>query len=265
MEKIIFQEILNGLKENKKMALCMITNTYGSSPGKQGFLMLVYEDGKSIGTVGGGVLEKEVIKDAVCAIKNGENKMSTYSLTESGLKSHCGGKVDVFIKILGNFEKLLIVGGGHIALELYKFAKLLGFYVVIFEDREEYGNKERFPHADEIIIGDIAESLRNYNINQNSYVVIVTRGHEKDEEALKEVIKKDAKYIGMIGSKNKVNHIFNKLKQEGYEDYLKKVYAPIGIKLGGNTPSEIALSIISEIVLIKNGGKLEHCKEKPVL
>ncbi|WDU82385.1 XdhC family protein [Caloramator sp. Dgby_cultured_2] len=118
------------------------------------------------------------------------------------------------MKVIGSREKLLIVGGGHVALELYKFAKLLNLYVVIFEDREEFGNRERFPEADEIVLGDIVTNLKNYPIDDRCFIVIVTRGHEYDEAALREVITRDAKYIGMIGSKNKVNYIFSNLKKK---------------------------------------------------
>lgn len=258
MEKILFQEIIESIKMNRGVALCTVTNTYGSSPGKEGFMMAVFEDKNTIGTVGGGILEGQIIKDAIEAIKTAKSVNKTYILSDAGLKSKCGGKVDVFIKVFRRKDKLLIVGGGHVALEIYKFAKLLDFYTVIFEDREEFGNKERFREADEIIVGDIGEELKNYPIDENSYVVIVTRGHEQDENALRSVIKCDAKYIGMIGSKNKVKFIFDKLTKEGYEEELKRVYAPIGIKLGGDTPSEIALSIISEIMLVRNNGSLEH-------
>jgi len=261
MENLIFEKVLEGLKENKRMALCTITNTYGSSPGKEGFMMLVFEDGTSFGTVGGGILEAKITEDALETIKKGTSKTFTYTLNDTDLKSKCGGKVDVFMKVIGSREKLLIVGGGHVALELYKFAKLLNLYVVIFEDREEFGSRERFPEADEIVLGDIVTNLKNYPIDDRCFIVIVTRGHEYDEAALREVITRDAKYIGMIGSKNKVNYIFSNLKKEGYEEALKRVYAPIGLKLGGNTPPEIALSIISEIMLIKNEGKLEHWRE----
>ncbi|KRQ87546.1 putative xanthine dehydrogenase subunit A [Caloramator mitchellensis] len=260
MEEKVIQKILEATRKNKGAALCTITNTYGSSPGKEGFMMAVFEDGNIIGTVGGGILEGQVTKDAVEAIKLGKSVNKTYILSDAGLKSKCGGKVDVFIKTFSRRNKLIIVGGGHVALEIYKFAKLLDFYIVIFEDREEFANKERFEDADEIIVGDIGKELENYNIDENCFIVIVTRGHEQDEIALKSVINSSANYIGMIGSINKVRFIFDRLKQEGLQEQIKRVYAPIGLRLGGDTPSEIALSILSEIMLVKNKGRLEHSK-----
>ena len=259
MEEKLLQEIVEETKKNKGAALCTITNTYGSSPGKEGFMMVVFDDGRTVGTVGGGILEGQIAKDAIDVIKSGKSQNKTYVLSDVGLKSKCGGKVDVFIKVFGIREKLLIVGGGHVALEIYKLAKLLNFYTVIFEDREEYGNRGRFKEADEIIVGDIDKELKNYLIDSNCYIVIVTGGHEQDEVALRSVIKSEARYIGMIGSKNKVKFIFDRLKSEGIEE-INRVYAPIGLKLGGDKPSEIALSILSEIMLVKNKGRLEHSK-----
>lgn len=264
MEYKILDIISNDIKDNKKVALVSITKVQGSSPRKEGSMMGVKEDGSTFGTIGGGKLELVATKWAEKCMASGKDETFHFKLNdeEGSLHMQCGGEVEVFIKVFNPPHKLLIVGGGHIALKLYELSKILGFYNVIFEDREEFCNKERFPEADELNVGDIDELLSEYSINDNCYVVIVTRGHNHDEIALRAVIESDAKYIGMIGSKNKTKYVRdNLIKTEISNDLINKIYAPIGIELGGETPEEIAFSIMSEILLVKNQGKLRHMKD----
>lgn len=262
MEKNIFEKLTELLKQNKTAALATLTQVDGSSPGKEGFMMLILEDGKTIGTIGGGNVENIVIKLAKNCLKNLESKKISFDLSEGGgTGMSCGGKNEVFIKVFFSKPKLLVVGGGHIAMELYKLSQTLNFTISIFDNRPEFCNTERFPNASELFAGDVAENLKNYPIDENCYIVIVTHGHIYDEVSLRAVIKSKAAYIGMIGSKKKVPLVFNKLLNEGISKQLiKKVYSPIGLKLGGGSPAEIALSIMSEILLIKNKGNFEHCK-----
>ncbi|MBC2397072.1 XdhC family protein [Clostridium tetanomorphum] len=264
MEIKIMERITKELEMNKKVALAVITEVKGASPGKIGTMMAVFENGETLGTVGGGNLEHVVINESLKCLNEGLSKEYEYRLEndEGSLHMECGGSVKVFIKSFVPKDKLLIVGAGHVGQSIYKFSELLGFNIIVFDDREEFANKENFPKADGIILGDIKESLLKYPVDENTYVIIVTRGHNFDEEALESVIYSKAKYIGMIGSKNKVKTIINNLKNKGIEEKaLKKVYAPVGIKLGGSTPIEVALSIISEMMLIKNNGKLIHMRD----
>ncbi len=264
MDNKVLDFILNEVKFNRKVSLATITRVEGSTPAKEGSIMAVKEDGSIVGTIGGGNLEHNVIKEAKKCMENSISKMFKFKLTndEGSLHMQCGGDADVFIKAFIPKDKMLLVGGGHVSLKLYELSKMMGFYTVIFDDREEFCNKDRFPKSDELIYGDINEKLSEYNIDENCYIVIVTRGHEYDEIALKDVLDSGAKYIGMIGSKNKTKHIMEKLLSEGYDkEKLSKVYAPIGIGLGGQKPEEVAFSILSEILLIKNNGKLSHMKD----
>lgn len=265
MENIILGEIVKEINQGKKVALAMVTRIWSSSPSPEGAMMVVGEDGTILGTVGGGSLEGEVIKKAKECLATGENKVFTFELNNrearESLNMICGGKVEVFIRVFAPKSKLLIVGGGHIAYELYKLGKFLDFYTVIFEDRPEFASKERFPQADDIKLGDIETILQEYPIDESCYIVIVTRGHADDEKALKTVINRNARYVGMIGSRKKVSFIKEKLRSEGVrEEELAQVYAPIGLDLGGDTPAEIAISIMAEILLVKNKGTLKHLK-----
>lgn len=264
LEYMVLDNISQTIKLNKKAALATITRVEGSTPRKEGSMMGIVEDGRIFGTIGGGKLEAEVIEQAKKCMLRGESKTFHFKLTDEvgSLHMQCGGEADVFIKIFNPYEKLYIVGGGHVALKLYELGKLIGFYTVIIEDREEFCNFDRFPKADELKVGNIEEILVESSLDENSYIVIVTRGHKYDEIALKAVIESNASYIGMIGSKNKTKYIMDNLKSQGVTgEKLDKVYAPIGINIGGETPEEIAFSIMSEILLIKNNGSLNHMKE----
>ncbi|WP_027623918.1 XdhC family protein [Clostridium lundense] len=264
MELDVMERVLKEMQENRTVALATITEVEGASPGKIGTMMGVFENGQTIGTVGGGNLEYVVINEALQCIKNAVSKEYEYRLEndEGSLHMECGGKVKVFIKTFMACNKLLIVGAGHVGQSIYKLGELLDFHITVFDDRKEFASEDNFPKANEIIVGDIKESLLKYPIDDNTYIIIVTRGHNFDEEALEAIIHSKAKYIGMIGSKNKVKTIMNNLKNKGIaEEVLNRVYAPVGIKLGGDTPIEVAFSIMSEILLIKNGGRLTHMKQ----
>lgn len=264
MERKIMESIVEGIKENRRMALVTITKSEGSTPGKEGSMMSVDPEGTILGTVGGGKVEKTLIEEAVECIHNNQSKTFQHDLSASAeLGMVCGGRVEGYIKVFGTSRKLLIAGGGHVALELYQLANFLKYDTIIFEDREEFGNWERFPKASQIILGDVAENLSAFPVDSNSYIILVTRGHRYDEEALKAVVNREAAYIGMIGSKSKAKRTLDHLLEEGYDaEKLHKVYSPTGIALGGDTPEEIALSIMAEIQKIACHGELVHMKEK---
>lgn len=257
--KDILGKIAQEINNNNKVAMAMVIKAASSSPGVIGSTMGVYEDGSIVGTVGGGILESRVIKKALECLETGESNLFTFGSHENG--TECSSTAEIFINIYNPRPKLLIVGGGHVAYQLYKLGVYLDFAVSIFEDREEFCSKERFPEATELILGETSESLRKYNIDNNCYVIMVSRGHKQDEDALKEVVSSNAKYIGMIGSRKKVRSLFDNLRSRGISDeLLEKVYSPIGIALGGDSVKEIAFGIMSEVLLVKNKGNLKHMK-----
>ncbi|MEG1254428.1 XdhC family protein [Clostridium sp.] len=263
MKYTLLEEISNEVKRGKEVALSIITKACGSSPRGEGTMMGVLSDGTILGTIGGGALENAIKVESIKCIKSKKSGRFNFNLSKSDkdLGMTCGGDVEVYIKVLTPKNKLLIVGGGHIALPLHHIAHTLLYDVVVFEDREDYCNNNRFKVASELIVGDIKENLEKYPINNQCSVVIVTRGHVHDEIALKAVLMTAANYIGMIGSKTKINSLMNKLIDEGYsKEILDKVYSPIGIDLGGETPEDIALGIMAEISLLNNHGQLKHKK-----
>jgi xanthine dehydrogenase accessory factor len=165
-------------------------------------------------------------------------------------------KAEVFFEVIPAMRKVIILGAGHLAIPLVKFAKILGFHITVLDDRVLYANRERFPDIDEVLVGDMAETLRGIEITPQTYIVLITRGHQFDEPCLREVIHSPAKYIGMIGSKRRIKACFIRFRdEEGIpEELLKRVYAPIGLDIKAESPEETALSIISERAKVPRGG-----------
>lgn len=263
MEARILKAVYEGLNKGEVVALATITDMKGSTPRDRGSMMAIWADGRNIGSVGGGNIEFAVIEKAKACIEALKDEEVKYDLTDEGdLHMQCGGKATVFIKVFKPQPKMIIAGAGHVGIELYKIAKQMNFYTVILDDREEFANAERFPEADEIIVGNIGEQMAAYPVTANTYIIIVTRGHASDGEALKAVAETEAKYIGMIGSKKKTEFLMKKLLDEGVSrQALEKVYAPVGLDISSEEPNEIALGIVAEMLLIKNEGSLKHLRE----
>jgi xanthine dehydrogenase accessory factor len=251
----IYQEIVRIKAEGEEAALVTIVSTAGSTPREEGTKMLVRADGSILGTIGGGSLEAQVIEEAVKVIKQGKPKRLHFALTakeaeEAGMV--CGGELEVFIEPILISPSLYLFGGGHISLPLAKMSKLLGFKIVVIDDRAEFASADRFPEADILLAGDFTKSFPKLKIDKSSYIVIVTRGHQHDELVLEWAVSTPAKYIGMIGSKTKVETIFSHLLAKGISrEQLDRVHAPIGLEIQAQTPEEIAVSILAEIVKIR--------------
>jgi xanthine dehydrogenase accessory factor len=263
IEDRIYTEILRLRSYGQLAAFATVIRTKGSTPGKPLFKMLIYSNGKMLGTIGGGSTEAKIISEALNVIKNQKTKISNFELNghvEKNLKESpiCGGKVEVLIEPIIIKPTIYIMGAGHVGQALAKIGKTTGFRIVILDDREEFANHNWIPEADEIHLVDFGKIEDKIKINQYSYVVIVTKGHIHDKVVLKTIIKSQAKYIGMIGSNKKVKEIFQRLTDEGIDkELLNQVYAPIGLNIGAQTPSEIAISVLAEIVA-KHRGKDTH-------
>lgn len=251
----IFEEIVKIRSEGGRAALATITSVQGSTPRKEGSKMLVKSNGSILGSVGGGSLEAQVCREAMQVMKEGKSKMLRFDLTgkeaaEEGMI--CGGNMEVFLEPILSEPILYIFGGGHVSFFLAKIGKIVGFKVVIVDDRPEFANPERFSEADEIISRDFAAVFPDLKIGKSSYLVIVTRGHLQDEKVLEWAVKTDAGYIGMIGSPKKNQTIFSHLQSRGVsQETLERVYAPIGLDIHAETPEEIAVSILAEIIKVR--------------
>jgi xanthine dehydrogenase accessory factor len=164
----------------------------------------------------------------------------------------CGGDTEVFIEPITAAPSLFVFGGGHIAVPLVKMAAIVGFKSTVIDERPDFASAERFPDAVEVVVSDIPPAYERLNIDKGSYIVIVTHGHKGDEVALEGALKTPAKYIGMIGSKDKNKAVFTHLLAKGFtQDDLGRVHAPIGIRIKAQTPEEIAVSILAEMIAVK--------------
>jgi xanthine dehydrogenase accessory factor len=255
----IFEEIARIRRERSSASLATVVSGEKGVPGKTGFRMLVYPDGTSLGTVGGGLLEAKVREEALRCLHERASRLLEFTLDEqsaAGIGAICGGAVKIFVEPILGASTVYIFGGGHIALPLAEFCKALEFAVVVIDDREEFANVKRFPMADEVKLGVFVEATKSIDFHADDSVVIVTHEHQHDEVVLKECLSKKTLpgYIGMIGSKAKVAATFSNLKQQGLSEQLPaRVNAPIGLNIGARTPAEIALSIMAEIIAQKYG------------
>ncbi|MCD6553996.1 MAG: XdhC family protein [Anaerolineae bacterium] len=254
----VYRVAASAVERGEAVALATIVRVAGSTPRGVGTKMLIRADGATEGTIGGGELEARVVTAAREALRTGEPRLVSFTLhdAEVGDPGICGGEADVFIDVLLPHPTLLIVGAGHVAVPVAEIGALLGFRTVVLDDRAEFANEERFPRADELIVGDIPAELSRLPVNAQTHVVIVTRGHAQDEAALQAVLDSPAAYVGMIGSRRKVRTVFDHLRAAGVsEDALARVRAPIGLDIGAETPAEIAVSIMAEIVMLHRGGR----------
>jgi len=251
----IYEEIVALRRQGRRGALATIINVRGSIPSFNTAKMLVRDDGSIVGTIGGGCVEAEVWQAAREVMEEEKPRTLTFNLNQNpkydtGLV--CGGTLEVYVEPVLPIPVLYLFGAGHVAYNVYKVAKLAGFDPVIVDDRESYANAERFPDAREVIAEDFDRATAKIAPNENSYIVIVTRGHRDDMRVLRWAVQTEARYVGMIGSKRKVITIYKELEKEGLSPRLfEKVMAPIGLEIGAVTPEEIAVSIVAELIARK--------------
>jgi xanthine dehydrogenase accessory factor len=253
----VLQAALRAESEGQAAALVTVVQTEGSTPQKAGARMLVYPDGRLVGTIGGGCVEAEMTRRARLAIDRRRCELVGYDLTpeqagEDGLV--CGGRMQVFIEPIEGQPTLCLFGAGHVAQPLAHLAKLCGFRVEVLDDRVKFANRERFPQADAVLVDDFATGAAQMTLGRNSFAVVVTRGHKGDGEALRAVVGKGLRYVGLLGSKPKMVHIFSALQAEGVPaQHLAEVRTPVGLGIGAQSPEEIAVSILAEMIAVRRG------------
>jgi xanthine dehydrogenase accessory factor len=217
----------------------------------------VYADGRTVGTIGGGCYENDAFWKAREAIASGRPQLVRYELSddfaqESGLI--CGGQMEVYIDPLAPAPRLYVVGAGHVGWHLARAAREVGFRLHVIDDREKFANRERFPDADEVVVDALDEWLHAADLPPSAYVVVVTRGHQHDLDAMRALAARDLRYLGLIGSRAKITRIFDALVAEGMPpECLRRVHAPIGLDIGAVTPAEIAVSILAELIAVRHG------------
>lgn len=235
--------LAEAIQRKQPAALATVVEIQGASPVKVGAQIVSLADGTTCGNVGGGKLETVILEDARRALANGQPCLSHYALTESGedsIGTLCGGEVSVFIQPYAPPPQLVIVGGGHIGRPLKVMGEAAGFEVIVVD--MEPGRAD-------------VSALAEIDLSEDSYVVLITTDHVSDEAALRQVITSPVRYIGMIGSRAKCQTILGHLGEAGYtEQDFRRVYAPIGLELGGSAPEEIAVAILAEIIAVRKGG-----------
>jgi len=361
MDKQVYLGLKKVFEQDLEAVLITVTSVLGSTPRKPGAKMLVFVDGTTVGTIGGGCGEAEARREALNAFTAKDSKIYRLNMTADVVQEEgmvCGGIMELFIEYMGkhspvekadlnkdylsalehnnpilvtviqttektwlgnklviktsqeimgdlgkkelnnvalekgkiggkkcqplliclDFEfnlcesssqklayrllieppttivQLLILGAGHIARPLATMAKIVGYEVTVVDDRPSFANYSRFSTADTVICADFERALETININPQTFVVIITRGHRYDKVCLKKVINQPASYIGMIGSRKRVKSLISELEEDGVSsEALQKLYSPIGLNIGAETPEEIAVSILSELIKVQRG------------
>ena len=234
---------INELIQNG-ITFCLATVITSTSPDiVPGQKAIVFDKRSVEGDLATGQLTEAVLSLALEAI-DGKKR---------GLVEVASG-IHVFFDLISPELKLVVCGAGHIAIPLARFARTVGFRVTVLDDREDFAQPSRFPGCD-VIAAEFAPTLKELNLNHSSFVVVITRGHEHDADCLMEILKKETAYVGLIGSRRRVRFVLEMLEQQGIaKKRLQEVFTPIGTPIGAESPEEIALSIIAELVCVRRKG-----------
>ncbi|MEO8357483.1 MAG: XdhC/CoxI family protein [Chloroflexota bacterium] len=263
--KTVYQAISEIQNNNGSAALCTVVRSEGSTPRHVGSKMLVYPDGKFIGTVGGGDLEHRVLDEAWMALGDGESRLLSYTMADPsrGDPGVCGGTVEVFVEPILPPAMIVVIGGGHVGRAVVHLAKWLGFRVAVNDDRAEFCNPESVPGADAYYAVEMGKLPEQLKINRHTYLIITSRGSSVDALGLPSLLDSDAAYIGVIGSRRRWLTTVKALKDKGVaEEKIARVHSPMGLELNAETPEEIAVSIMAEILMLKDKGTGKPMKLK---
>lgn len=253
----IYKALLDLEKKNEPAVLCTVVRSQGSTPRHSSSKMLVFSDGHILGTVGGGELENRVIAAALESLTNGKAHLLEYNMAdpERGDPGICGGTVEVFVEPILPAPTLVVIGGGHVGKAVAHLAKWLNFRVAVSDDRPEFCTPEANPDADVFYECQMEDLPNKLKITNQTYLVLTTRGVAVDAPGLPALLASEAAYIGVIGSKRRWKLTTDKLEEMGLPgEQVAKVHSPIGLELQAETPEEIAVSIMAEIIMLRNGG-----------
>jgi xanthine dehydrogenase accessory factor len=260
--------IYNALSElestHQAAALCTIVKTSGSAPRHSTSKMLVYPDGHILGTIGGGELENRIRQEALVSLQDHQPRLLSYNMIDPsrGDAGVCGGHVEVFVEPIIPTPMVVVLGGGHVGKAVAHLAKWLGFRVAISDDRPEFCTLESNPDADEFYPVTMAELPLHLSITRQTALVLTTRGNNLDISGLPALLESQANYIGVIGSRKRWSETVKSLNEAGIsDDQLKRVHSPIGLGIGAETPEEIAVSIMAEVLMLRGSGSGKQMKE----
>jgi len=259
----IYQVLAELEKNGESGVLCTIIRSRGSTPRHAGSKMLVFEEGNFIGTVGGGEVEQRVIHEALEAFKDGKPRLVNYDMVDpsQGDPGVCGGQLEVYVEPVLPKPTILIVGGGHVGSAVAHLANWLGFRVLVSDDREEFCTPESNPDADAFYPVKMDRLPEQVNISSQTYIVLTTRGATVDVEGLPVLLRSRAGYIGVIGSRRRWKITRKALEEAGVpKEALDRIHSPMGLELNAETPEEIAVSIMAEIIMLRNGASGQSMK-----
>jgi len=263
----IYRALAEIEKSNESAALCTVVKSIGSTPRHVGSKMLVYPDKKFVGTVGGGDLENRVLNEALLAMDDGQTRLLSYTMADParGDPGVCGGTVEVFVEPILPPATIVVIGAGHVGKAVVHLAKWLGFRVAVSDDRPEFCNPEATPDADAYYPVPMGELPAHLKINNRTYIVITSRGSNVDAQGLPDLLEAEAAYIGVIGSKRRWLTTVKALQAKGVsEKRIARVHSPMGLELNAETPEEIAVSIMAEILMLRDKGTGKPMKAKTV-
>jgi len=253
-----YEQVLKAKQENKVHAVATVVKTEGNTPRSAGAKMLVLANGEIIGSIGGGIVEKQASADCMTAMKTGETMLKTYSAIAPDAANAgmvCGNNMTVFIEPGEKLPYLYLCGCGHVAQAVLPLAKSMGYYVVAIDARDISGYEEALKPADELLILESFDQIGRLEFVPGAAFIVCSFSHKTDGDILNVILDKKPSYVGMLGGKPKIRALFTKLKENGYsEEVLQQIHAPIGLDIGGEKPAEIAVSIMAEVLAARNGG-----------
>jgi xanthine dehydrogenase accessory factor len=256
-DREVYQAILESQAKGKGGTLATVIKASGSVPRHEGAKMLVRADGSIVGTIGGGEMESLVVKEALAALEEGQPRKLDYAMTDPqrGDPGVCGGQLEVYVEPILPQPTIIVIGAGHVGKAVAELAHWMGFNVVVSDDRDNFAAEANIPDADHYHVGEAAELLDEVKIHAQTYVVLTTRNLGVDVKVLPALLESEAAYIGVIGSRRRWETARKKLKKLGLaENDLDRVVSPMGLELNAETPEEIAVSILAEIVMLRRGG-----------
>lgn len=251
----VYEELVRLRRSGQKCAIATIVQVNGSIPSYESAKLLVREDGSLVGTIGGGCVEAEVWNAAREVMESEKPRHMTFNLGQDAAYDNgliCGGQLNVFVEPVLPQPFAYIFGAGHISKSISKIATLAGFATVVVDNRDAYANRDRFPEADAIHAAEYEEVFPKLDINESSYLIIVTRGHKDDMRVLRWAVNTRARYVSMIGSKRKTIGVVRELEKEGIpREAFDRIFAPMGLEIGAITPEEIAVSVVAEMIAVR--------------
>lgn len=259
----LIEELLTAQRRGQTVALATVIRARGSVPRHAGSKMLVYEDGRISGTVGGGEMEARVVEESKVALREGKPRLVPYSLVDParGDPGVCGGEMEIYVEPYLPPATVLVIGAGHVGRAVADLAHWLGYRVAVQDDRTELASEETIPNADVYLPADIEEALAQQPLTRNTFVVLTTRNVMVDRQILPLLVDSPAPYMGIIGSKRRWEHTKELLREDGLSDeQLAQFHSPIGLELNAETPEEIAVSILAEIIMLGRGGSGERMR-----